>query len=192
MIRMPLAIADLPGTDPQLKGPLNCVPSGSQAAAYFAVRVLTDATIPTNGGCFRPVTLKLPKGSLVNPEEPAPVSASNPAMPAELVATKVSSIRRRYSSAVAGLIERYTEAAPDVRIIAYRNGYAGLLTGDSVEVTDEVAGAGVGRVGRRGFLGRRVVGRGVVCRRGRGPGHQLVDQAAPGADQRQRLHRCSR
>jgi N-methylhydantoinase B len=66
---------DLAGTDPQLDGPLNCVPSGSQAAAYFAVRVLTDASIPTNGGCFRPVTLKLPKGSLVNPEEPAPVNA---------------------------------------------------------------------------------------------------------------------
>ena len=42
------------------------------------------------------------------------------------------------SSAVGGLIERYTEVAPDVRIIAYRNGYAGLLTGDSVEVTDQV------------------------------------------------------
>jgi pyrophosphate--fructose-6-phosphate 1-phosphotransferase len=42
------------------------------------------------------------------------------------------------SSAVGGLIERYTEIAPDVRIIAYRNGYAGLLTGDSVEVTEEV------------------------------------------------------
>ena len=42
------------------------------------------------------------------------------------------------SSAVGGLIERYTEVAPDIRIIAYRNGYAGLLTGDSVEVTDEV------------------------------------------------------
>lgn len=42
------------------------------------------------------------------------------------------------SSAVGGLIERYTEVAPDMRIIAYRNGYAGLLTGDSVEVTDEV------------------------------------------------------
>jgi pyrophosphate--fructose-6-phosphate 1-phosphotransferase len=42
------------------------------------------------------------------------------------------------SSAVAGLIERYTEVAPDVRIIAYRHGYAGLLTGDRVEVTDEV------------------------------------------------------
>ena len=42
------------------------------------------------------------------------------------------------SSAVGGLIEQYTKVAPDIRIIAYRNGYAGLLTGDFVEVTDEV------------------------------------------------------
>ena len=42
------------------------------------------------------------------------------------------------SSAVGGLIERYSELAPDVRIIAYKNGYAGLLTGDSAEVTPEV------------------------------------------------------
>ena len=42
------------------------------------------------------------------------------------------------SSAVGGLIERYSKVAPDVRIIAYRNGYAGLLAGDRVEVTEEV------------------------------------------------------
>jgi diphosphate-dependent phosphofructokinase len=42
------------------------------------------------------------------------------------------------SSAVGGLIERYTEVAPDARIIAYLNGYAGLLTGKFAEVTDEV------------------------------------------------------
>ena len=42
------------------------------------------------------------------------------------------------SSAVGGLIERYTAIAPDVRIIAYQNGYAGLLTGRFVEVTPEV------------------------------------------------------
>jgi pyrophosphate--fructose-6-phosphate 1-phosphotransferase len=42
------------------------------------------------------------------------------------------------SSAVGGLIERYTEVAPDARIIAYLNGYAGLLTGKSAEVTAEV------------------------------------------------------
>lgn len=42
------------------------------------------------------------------------------------------------SSAVGGLIERYTRLAPEVRIIGYLDGYAGLLTGRSVEVTDAV------------------------------------------------------
>lgn len=45
------------------------------------------------------------------------------------------------SSAVGGLIERYTAVAPQVRIIAYRNGFAGLLTGDWVEATDKVRAA---------------------------------------------------
>lgn len=66
---------DFTGTSPQLKGPFNCVASGVQAAAYFALRVLTDPQIPTNAGCFRPVSLHLPEGSLVNPKEPAPVGS---------------------------------------------------------------------------------------------------------------------
>jgi N-methylhydantoinase B len=64
---------DFTGTSAQVRGPFNCVPSGSQAAAYYALRAITDASIPTNGGCFRCVTLELPHGSLVNPLEPAPV-----------------------------------------------------------------------------------------------------------------------
>jgi N-methylhydantoinase B/oxoprolinase/acetone carboxylase alpha subunit len=66
---------DFEGTSAQVRGPLNCVPSGSLAAACFAVRALTDPRIPTNGGCFRPLALRLPKGSIVNPEEPAAVNA---------------------------------------------------------------------------------------------------------------------
>lgn len=42
------------------------------------------------------------------------------------------------SSAVGGLIERYDAASPDIRIIAYRNGYAGLLTGNWVEASAQV------------------------------------------------------
>ncbi|MCB0912638.1 MAG: pyrophosphate--fructose-6-phosphate 1-phosphotransferase [Propionibacteriaceae bacterium] len=42
------------------------------------------------------------------------------------------------SSAVGGLIERYTELAPEVEIIAYKNGYQGLLTGDFFTVTPQV------------------------------------------------------
>jgi N-methylhydantoinase B len=66
---------DFDQTSAQVKGPLNCVPSGSLSAACFAVRVLTGSDIPTNGGCFRPIRLKLPEGSIVNPREPAAVNA---------------------------------------------------------------------------------------------------------------------
>jgi pyrophosphate--fructose-6-phosphate 1-phosphotransferase len=38
------------------------------------------------------------------------------------------------SSAVGGLIERYTEIAPDIELIAYRSGYKGLLLGDSYKI----------------------------------------------------------
>lgn len=39
------------------------------------------------------------------------------------------------SSAIAGLIERYSEIAPDIEIICYRSGYKGLLLGDSFVVS---------------------------------------------------------
>ncbi|WP_061962244.1 pyrophosphate--fructose-6-phosphate 1-phosphotransferase [Demequina flava] len=42
------------------------------------------------------------------------------------------------SSAVGGLIERYSEIAPDVEIIAYQHGYWGLLRGEYVTITPEV------------------------------------------------------
>ena len=42
------------------------------------------------------------------------------------------------SSAIGGLIERYTALAPEVEIIAYRYGYQGLLQGDSIPVTPEI------------------------------------------------------
>jgi len=48
------------------------------------------------------------------------------------------------SSAVGGLIERYTEIAPEAEIIAYEHGYWGLLLGKKTVIDDEVrAQAGV-------------------------------------------------
>lgn len=42
------------------------------------------------------------------------------------------------SSAIGGLIEKYTRVSPDTEIICYRHGYQGLLTGDYLTVTDNV------------------------------------------------------
>jgi len=39
------------------------------------------------------------------------------------------------SSAVGGLIQRYTDVAPDIELVAYRSGYQGVLLGDRIAIT---------------------------------------------------------
>jgi N-methylhydantoinase B len=65
---------DFSGTSPQVRGPFNSVPASTLSAVYYAVRAISDPSIPNNGGCFRAVEAVLPPGSLVNPRPPAPVS----------------------------------------------------------------------------------------------------------------------
>ena len=43
-------LIDFEGTNPQVRGPFNCVPSGAYAGAWFAVLAMTDSSIPINGG----------------------------------------------------------------------------------------------------------------------------------------------
>src|SRR3989449_924353 len=65
---------DFTGSDPQVCGPFNSVPASTMSAVYYAVRAISDASIPNNGGCFRAVDAVLPEGTIVNPTPPAPVS----------------------------------------------------------------------------------------------------------------------
>ena len=63
---------------------------------------------------------------------------SNPIHPKKVALLTAGGLAQCLSSAIGGLIERYTEIAPDIEIIAYRSGYKGLLLGDSFRVTPEV------------------------------------------------------
>jgi N-methylhydantoinase B len=65
---------DFTGTDPQVRGPFNSVPASTMSAVFYAVRAISDASVPNNGGCFRAVDAVLPEGTIVNPRPPAPVS----------------------------------------------------------------------------------------------------------------------
>jgi len=65
---------DFTGTDPQVRGPFNSVPASTMSAVYYAIRAISDQSIPNNGGCFRAVDAILPEGTIVNPRPPAPVS----------------------------------------------------------------------------------------------------------------------
>jgi N-methylhydantoinase B len=69
--------ADFSGTDPQVEANFNAVEAVTRSCLYYAVRVATDPTIPANGGCYRPIELSAPSGTLVNARSPAAVAAGN-------------------------------------------------------------------------------------------------------------------
>jgi N-methylhydantoinase B len=68
---------DYTGTAAQLPFPMNAVYGVTLSGVYYALRAVTDPAIPMNEGCFRPVTLEVPQGSVLNPCRPAPVSGGN-------------------------------------------------------------------------------------------------------------------
>jgi N-methylhydantoinase B len=68
---------DFAGTADQVTGNLNAPLSVAKSAVYFAVRVVTDPEVPANGGCYVPVSVSAPSGSLLNPEPPAAVVGGN-------------------------------------------------------------------------------------------------------------------
>ena len=69
--------ADFSGSDPQVEANFNAVEAVTRSCLYYAVRVATDPSIPANGGCYRPLDLHAPLGSIVNARPPAAVAAGN-------------------------------------------------------------------------------------------------------------------
>jgi pyrophosphate--fructose-6-phosphate 1-phosphotransferase len=59
---------------------------------------------------------------------------STPVRPKKVAFLTAGGLAPCLSSAVGGLIERYTEIAPEIELIAYHSGYKGLLLGDSYKI----------------------------------------------------------
>ncbi|MBO0766757.1 MAG: hydantoinase B/oxoprolinase family protein [Hyphomicrobiaceae bacterium] len=70
-------ILDFAGSSPQRRGNINAVAPMTHSAVFFAVKVLTDATIPANAGLLRPIDIKIPPGSFLDARPPAAVCAGN-------------------------------------------------------------------------------------------------------------------
>ena len=49
----------------------------TQAASFFAVKLLTDPTLPANAGVLRLLDIRIPKGSFLDAQHPAAVCAGN-------------------------------------------------------------------------------------------------------------------
>ena len=71
------AMVDFAGTSAQLPDNFNAPYSICRAATLYVFRTLVDDPIPMNDGCLRPIALKVPEGSMLNPHFPAAVVAGN-------------------------------------------------------------------------------------------------------------------
>jgi N-methylhydantoinase B len=66
-------IIDLTGTDPQVRGSLNCSYSMAFSGVAFVVKTLVDQDIPVNDGFYKSFLVTVPKGTVANAQPPAAV-----------------------------------------------------------------------------------------------------------------------
>jgi len=70
-------VVDFTGSSPQVRGNLNAVLAVTQSAVYYVVRCVAGGDVPANHGCFAPVTVIAPSGSVLNPRPPGAVAGGN-------------------------------------------------------------------------------------------------------------------
>jgi N-methylhydantoinase B len=101
---------DFEGTDPAAAGSINAGFSQALTGAIFAVRCFVDPSLPMNEGCFRPVEVRLPHGSLLNPRPPAACGGRVVAVCAatEAIVRALSAARPERATAASSVIHPYT------------------------------------------------------------------------------------
>ena len=67
---------DLSESSPQVTGFINSAYANTRSLAHAAIMYMAPFDIPKNEGSMRPVTVVAPKGLIVNPNPPAPVTMS--------------------------------------------------------------------------------------------------------------------
>ncbi|APT59014.1 methylhydantoinase [Roseomonas gilardii] len=65
---------DLSGCGPQALGPVNATLASAHSAVSYAVMAVADEPIPANAGCYRPIAVTAPEGTVVSARHPAPVA----------------------------------------------------------------------------------------------------------------------
>ncbi len=131
---------DFSRTESQQPGNVNAVAAVTASAVMWALRSVTDPTIPANGGTLRPVHLVIPSGTIVGALPPAAVGAGNVE-----VSQRVADV----------CLQALAQVAPD-RVGAAGQGTMNnlILGGRSGWVYYETIGGGQGgRPGRAGMSG---------------------------------------
>jgi N-methylhydantoinase B len=68
---------DFTGTAAQVRGGVNCPFAVTCNSVWFTLKAITGVEIPINQGCYRPVKITAPEGTIVNCQFPASVVSGN-------------------------------------------------------------------------------------------------------------------
>ena len=71
------AVVDFAGTSAVLPNNFNAPTAVCKAAVLYVFRTLVEDEIPMNGGCLKPLDIRIPEGSMLCPRFPAAVVAGN-------------------------------------------------------------------------------------------------------------------
>ncbi|HEX4836475.1 MAG TPA: hydantoinase B/oxoprolinase family protein [bacterium] len=102
---------DFEGTAPETPGPLNATRFVTASAVFYTARALLGPEIPANAGCYRPLVIRIPDGSILNPGPDASRVGGNH----ETSQRVVDAVLRALSPALPG------------RIVAGGSGTSGLV-----------------------------------------------------------------
>jgi N-methylhydantoinase B/oxoprolinase/acetone carboxylase alpha subunit len=116
VVRGDEVIVDYTGTDPQVRGPMNCTWVVAVSAAYNAVFCVTDPQmlIPRNSGCYRPIRVVAPPGCVVNVQHPGPSVGGNTDLQPKLIDLLVAAL---------------AQAVPELTAAAHGGSSSNLLFG---------------------------------------------------------------
>ncbi|NJM96545.1 MAG: 5-oxoprolinase [Phormidesmis sp. RL_2_1] len=71
------AVIDFAGTSAQQPNNFNAPLAVCKAAVLYVFRTLVESAMPLNAGCLKPLEIRVPAGSMLNPRYPAAVVAGN-------------------------------------------------------------------------------------------------------------------
>ncbi|MCM1565841.1 MAG: hydantoinase B/oxoprolinase family protein [Dehalobacter sp.] len=125
-------LVDFAGTDPQVKGFINTSVVTATTASGIAVLWFLGDDIPRNDGAFRCIDVHLPKGSLVNPYEPAPMTLCTLTPASEMIGAIFQALNQAVPGRVPAGYTRYAGPSyygTDPRNNRYYVGFSFCSTG---------------------------------------------------------------
>lgn len=143
-------VVDFEGTDPMCAGAINSPIANTMSSAFYSLQFFLAKDAPQNQGMFNPITVRVPKGSWLNAEWPAPTIGCT-----TLTAAKITSaIWQALAKAIPELVTGSTcsdcnwfvascvslEGKTDVFSDLPAGGWGGTPYGDGMNVTMDPLG----------------------------------------------------